>query len=106
MASRRVSHGGPLSDRLLESHTAQRHGGPLPGGRGAASGVSLGRVSGPGSAVRVGEPTAVACPGPPALAADQVPAARNRSTTLCGMRPRGETSILLVLAHARTAWVL
>lgn len=43
---------------------------------------------------------------PVPLAADQLPAARNRSTTLCGMRPRGETAILLALAHARTAWGL
>src|SRR3954454_24590615 len=32
----------------------------------------------------------------------QLPAARNWSTTLCGMRPRGETLIFFALAHART----
>jgi hypothetical protein len=33
----------------------------------------------------------------------QLPAARNWSTTFCGMRPRGETLILFALAQARTA---
>jgi transposase-like protein len=41
--------------------------------------------------------------GPSTLTADQLPAARNWSTTLCRMRPRGGTSILFALAHARTA---
>src|SRR4051794_10423658 len=45
----------------------------------------------------------VRAPEAPSLPASQLPAARNCSTKLCGMRPRGETFILLALAHARTA---
>src|SRR3954451_20688301 len=59
------------------------------------------------AAARQGEDEAVlVCLVPPLVTANQLPAARNRSTTLCGMRPRGETSILFAWAHARTAWAL
>jgi hypothetical protein len=92
-----------------EGHTPQGvygagQGGPLPGdvtlpGLADASGASA--VQAPPRGVE--DRAAVACPAPLTLAADQLPAARNRSTTLCGIRPRGETSILFALAHARTA---
>src|SRR3954454_16529932 len=57
-----------------------------------------------GSAARAGGATATgpsALPGPVTRPGYQLPAARNWSTTLCGMRPRGETLIFFALAHAR-----
>src|SRR3954469_17836798 len=47
-----------------------------------------------------------ALPGPVTRPAYQLPAARNWSTTLCGMRPRGGTLIFFAFAQARTHWEL
>lgn len=85
-----AEHGQPGGSRRASGGTSARGPRQVSGSRGRRSG---GRT----------EPL---CPSPPARPAYQLPAARNRSTTLCGMRPRGETSILFALAHTRTAWAL